>query len=75
VYLESKNKEPVLSMKYSNQFISVHSIITRNETILMNSVYTLENSFPGNFSENDELKVIDGYMMIVNNYYTLRYMT
>jgi hypothetical protein len=69
-YLESKNKEPVLSTKYSNQFISVHSNITRDETILMNSVYTLENGLPGNFSENDEQKVIDGYMMVANNYYT-----
>jgi hypothetical protein len=69
-YLESKNKESVLSTKYSNQFISVHSNITREDTTLMNSVYTMENGLPGNPSEIDELKAIDGYMMIVNNYYT-----
>jgi hypothetical protein len=69
-YLESNNKILCISSKYSNQFISVHSNITKDETILMKSVYTLENGLPGNFLENDELKVIDGYMMIVNNYYT-----
>jgi hypothetical protein len=60
----------VLSTKYSNQFISVHSNITRDETVLMNSVYTKENGLAGNPSENDELKAIDGYMMIANNFYT-----
>jgi hypothetical protein len=69
-YLESKNKEPVLSTKYSNQFISVHSNITRDETVLMNLVYTKENGLAGNPSENDELKAIDGYMMIANSFYT-----
>jgi hypothetical protein len=69
-YLESKNEEPVLSSKYSNQFISVHSNIAKDDTMLMNSVYTMENGLPGKSSESDELKVIDGYMMIENNYYT-----
>jgi hypothetical protein len=69
-YLESKNKEPILSSKYANQFISVHSNIARNDTTLMNSVYTLENGLPGPKAEHDELTSINEYMMVVNNYYT-----
>jgi hypothetical protein len=30
----------------------------------------MENGLPGNPSEIDELKAIDGYKMVVNNYYT-----
>jgi hypothetical protein len=46
-YLENKNKEPVLSSKYSTQFISVYSNIAKDDIVLMNLVYIMENGLLG----------------------------
>jgi hypothetical protein len=64
-YLESQNKEPILSSRYANQFISVHSNIARDETENLKTTYPEASSFRN--GENDS---VDCFMMVVNNYYT-----
>jgi hypothetical protein len=66
-YLESENKEPILSSLYANQFLSVHSNIARDETEHLPSYYKEAPSSGALIPEND---AVDCFMMIVNNYYT-----
>jgi hypothetical protein len=69
-YLESKNKEPIPSQKYANQFISVHSNIVRDDTEILLSAYPTIDDLPGEFNKNDESGLNENYMMVCNNYYT-----
>jgi hypothetical protein len=71
-FLDSDNKNPTLSNRYQNQFISVHSNIAHEDTNPLNSDYLLEDGRIGyNPTEiKDELKLISDFMMIANNYYT-----
>jgi hypothetical protein len=62
VYLESENKEPKISSKYANQFITVHSNIVRDDTSTVRVKYANETTA---ISHNN-----DNYMMTVNNFYT-----
>jgi hypothetical protein len=69
-YLESENKNPVLSSRYQNQFISVHSNISHEDTIPLKSFY-LETGVSENYlSDPNESSLISDFMMVVNNYYT-----
>jgi hypothetical protein len=75
-YLESENKVPRASQKYTNQFISVHSNIARDDTESMLSTYTLglsntyDSEHLNKYPKYDESVVNENYMMVVNNYYT-----
>jgi hypothetical protein len=64
-YMESENKNPIQSQKYANQFITVHSNITRDNSEHLPSTYEDRERPAQNESEASE-----GFMMIVNNYYT-----
>jgi hypothetical protein len=64
-YLETENKEPKPSTKYANQFISVHSNITRDDTEHLAAVYE-----DGVRPTSSETELFADYMMIANNYYT-----
>jgi hypothetical protein len=68
-YLESQNKELIPSSRYTNQFISVHSNIARDETENLKTTYPDASSFG-----NGESDSVDCFMMVVNNYYTLGFM-
>jgi hypothetical protein len=65
-YMESENKDPKPSTRYANQFISVHSNITRDDTEHLSSFY-LPGETPASQTERE---VEENYMMVVNNYYT-----
>jgi hypothetical protein len=70
IYLESENKVPKPSTKYTGQFISVHSNIAQNDTVNLNSVYMIKDYFPDSKTPLDESATNANYMMVVNNYYT-----
>jgi hypothetical protein len=63
-YLESENKVSKPSTRYSNQFISVHSNITRDDTEHLPSFY-----LPSDIPTQNESETSANYMMVVNNYY------
>jgi hypothetical protein len=42
-YLDSKNKNPILSNKYQNQFIFVHFNIDHEDIYLLNSDYLMKD--------------------------------
>jgi hypothetical protein len=79
-YLDSKqddfgNNHPFLSDKYQNQFISVHSNLAREDTSSLISKLITERSEEGilkryEYDPEDDLEVIQDYMMICNNFYT-----
>jgi hypothetical protein len=69
-YLESENKNPTLSSKYQNQFISVHSNIAHEDTIPLKSFYEEPGVSESCLSDPNESILISDFMMIVNNYYT-----
>jgi hypothetical protein len=62
--MESENKDPIPSQKYANQFITVYSIITRDDSVHFPSTYEDKGRPAQNKSEASK-----GFM-IVNNYYT-----
>jgi hypothetical protein len=64
-YLESEDQVPKPSAKYSNQFISVHSNITRDDTEHLPIFY-----LPSDIPTQNESETNANYMMVVNNYYT-----
>jgi hypothetical protein len=66
-YLESEDKKPIPNDFYTNQILSVHSNIARDETEHMASFYPQVISPEPDIHENE---VVDCFMMIVNNYYT-----
>jgi hypothetical protein len=66
-YLESEDKKPISSDLYTNQILSVHSNIARDETEHMASSYPQIISTKSNIHENE---VVYCFMMIVNNYNT-----
>jgi hypothetical protein len=65
-YLETENKEPKPSSRYANQFISVHSNITRADTEHLSSIYTEDGTRP----TSNEIELFVDFMMVANNYYT-----
>jgi hypothetical protein len=69
-YLESENKNPILSSKYRNQFISVHSNIAHEDTIPLKSFYLEPDVSECYLSDPSESTLISDFMMVVNNYYT-----
>jgi hypothetical protein len=69
-YLESENKNPILSNRYQNQFVSVHSNIAHEDTIPLKSFY-LETGVSENYlSDSNESSLISDFMMVANNYHT-----
>jgi hypothetical protein len=69
-YLESENKNPTLSSKYQNQFISVHSNIAHEDAIPLKSFYVDPRANENYLSHPNESSSISDFMMVVNNYYT-----
>jgi hypothetical protein len=77
-YLETETvdgkKVPKLSTKYANQFISVHSNITQDETEHLTSFYdnTVGHTVPDSNAKpsQSEIDILVDFMMIANNYYT-----
>jgi hypothetical protein len=63
-YLESDNKEPKISTRYANQFITVNSNIVRDDTTNMRTKYDEELNEAAISHENES------YMMTVNNFYS-----
>jgi hypothetical protein len=68
--LGSENKNPTLSSKYQNQFISAHSNIAHEDTIPLKSFYVEPGVIESYLSDQNESTVISDFMMVVNNYYT-----
>jgi hypothetical protein len=66
-FLESEDKKPIPSDDYTNQILSVHSNIARDETEHMTSFYPQTISPETDAHENE---AVDCFMMMVNNYYT-----
>jgi hypothetical protein len=64
-FLESENKEPKPSTRYSNQFITVHSNIARDNVQNMPGVWELKES-----ATQKEEEIYANCLMVVNNYYT-----
>jgi hypothetical protein len=64
-YLESENKEPVLS---NRQFISVHSNIIREDSEYLPSAYIPPVS--KDTPSQNESEANSNFMMVVNNFYT-----
>jgi hypothetical protein len=69
-YLESENKNPTLSSKYQNQFISVNSNIAHEDTIPLKSFYLKPGVSESYLSDPNKSTLISDFMMVVNNYYT-----
>jgi hypothetical protein len=59
---------------YQNQFISVHSNIAHEDTYPLNSDYLTTDGKIEKISLDikDESKFISDFMMVANNYYTLK---
>jgi hypothetical protein len=69
-YLESENKNPILSNRHQNQFVSVHSNIAYEDTIPLKSFY-LETGVSENYlSDPNESTLISDFIMVVNKFYT-----
>jgi hypothetical protein len=68
--LESENKNPTLSSKYQNQFISVHSNIVHEDTIPFKSFHVEPGISESYLSDPNRSTLISDFMMVVNNYYT-----
>jgi hypothetical protein len=64
-YLESENKNPKPSTKYSNQFITVHSNIARDSVQNMPGFWAVNES-----TTQKEEETFANCLMAVNNYYT-----
>jgi hypothetical protein len=69
-YLDSQDKVPMISTLYANQFISVHSNITHNDISFLGSAYVLDGYREVNPIITDEAKINEGFLMVVNNYYS-----
>jgi hypothetical protein len=69
-YLDSQDKKPIISTLYANQFISVHSNIVQQDISSLPSLYLLEGYREANPVIMDEAKINEGFMMVVNNFYS-----